>query len=109
MKRETHTLKYVKVSFLIFCSLCELLFSALFWDKGVVHMFPTPMPPKPILDSSRIVEEQKLKVTLHSQQILIRYHLETVQVKKQNFLRGHELLGVNNPFCLLAPCYFTAI
>ena len=51
-------------------------------------MFPTPMPPKPILDSSRIVEEQKLKATLHSQQTLIRYHLETVQGKKQKCLRG---------------------
>lgn len=109
MKIETHTLVCLKVSFLIFCSVCELLFSTLFCDKGVVHIFPTPMPPKPILDSSRIVEEQKLKATLHSQQTLIRYHLKTVQGKKQNFLRDHELLGVNNPFCLLPPSYFTAV
>lgn len=85
MKRETHTLVFLKVTILIFCSVCELLFSTLFCDKGVVLMFPTPMPPKAILDSSRIVEEQKLKATLHSQQTLIRYHLETVKGKTQKF------------------------
>lgn len=88
--------------------MCDLLFSILLWDKGVVHKcLPSPqLHPTPAIGYFRIMEESKLKATQHPSKHSSGIIWKLFKGEKKK--RSHRLLGVNNPFlCLATPSCLT--